>query len=265
MTDTPRSLCLVHDRQIAHHIVSSERHVRLVVAAVYESQPCVAASADGGGCGQRAAARIHVGARLAGCGDDRDPGPLARAVRQAFSRRSEWFICAPRTIQTLGERSAQNRRYTGDRRSPSPPGRITPDTRVIITQSRRQRAAMITRVSPRYAQLNVPARAGWPAAAGPGRAGRCGHDVDTSGSAGPRREGLRPRARLRFGPGVAAAPAAPQPASPDGAGVGLEMRIGVMVTALAQRRAVLVRRSPYPPDHVAHRRPFRLEPPPRGR
>src|ERR1039458_2414855 len=31
----------------------------------------------------------------------------------------------------------------------TPPGRITPDTRVIITQSMRRRAAMITRVSPR--------------------------------------------------------------------------------------------------------------------
>jgi hypothetical protein len=39
------------------------------------------------------------------------------------------------------------RRYTGDRRSPSPSGRITPDTRVILADLSNEYAEMITRVS----------------------------------------------------------------------------------------------------------------------
>jgi hypothetical protein len=42
---------------------------------------------------------------------------------------------------------ANSRRYTGDRRSPSPSDRITADTRVIITQPPTRWAEMITRVS----------------------------------------------------------------------------------------------------------------------
>jgi len=49
------------------------------------------------------------------------------------------------------------RRYTGDRRSPSLPGRITLDTRVILAQSPRAYAETITRISLVLSEL-APAR-----------------------------------------------------------------------------------------------------------
>lgn len=61
------------------------------------------------------------------------------------------LICTRCSDGARSRGGANIRRYTGDRRSPSPPGRITPDTRVIITQSLGGKAAMITRVSPRSA------------------------------------------------------------------------------------------------------------------
>ena len=45
-----------------------------------------------------------------------------------------WLFCALEPANGRTEARANIRRYTGDRRSPSPSGRITPDIRVIIAQ-----------------------------------------------------------------------------------------------------------------------------------
>jgi hypothetical protein len=63
-------------------------------------------------------------------------------------------------IRLAGTLRAPSRRYTGDRRSPSPSGRMTADTRVIITQWPNEWAEMMTRVSrdPACCQSVAPAQ-----------------------------------------------------------------------------------------------------------
>jgi hypothetical protein len=60
-----------------------------------------------------------------------------------------WFL-AEQVAQPVADEAVvvgDHHPDTGDRRSPSPPGRITADTRVIITQSPIPWAETITRVS----------------------------------------------------------------------------------------------------------------------
>ncbi len=83
----------------------------------------------GGAQGLRVAA-AHVG----------DIAPVNGSTTGRQTQRSD-VVDASRSLQSIGR--------AGDRRSPSPSGRITPDTRVIITQLQGQEAAVITRVSPR--------------------------------------------------------------------------------------------------------------------
>ena len=59
----------------------------------------------------------------------RQPGfPLLCGLRGALERR----ICAPPLSVAMQPSVTPSRRYTGDRRSPKPFGRITQDTRVIL-------------------------------------------------------------------------------------------------------------------------------------
>jgi hypothetical protein len=56
-------------------------------------------------------------------------------------------FCPPPNLGASTFSIAPDRRYTGDRRSPKPFGRITPDTRVIFAELLARYAEKITRVS----------------------------------------------------------------------------------------------------------------------
>ncbi len=82
--------------------------------------------------------------------DTRPPGMGEAGLphhRQQVQQTQNRTICAPASALPAQTLAANSRRYTGDRRSLNPPGRITPDTRVIIASFSVWYAEMITRVS----------------------------------------------------------------------------------------------------------------------
>ena len=69
------------------------------------------------------------------------------ATDSSCPARRNWLIGRQRCAPPLPFSPALNERYAGDRRSPSPPGRIPLDTRVIIAHFPARYAEMITVVS----------------------------------------------------------------------------------------------------------------------
>jgi hypothetical protein len=66
----------------------------------------------------------------------------------------------PHPHMSIASVGISNRRYTGDRRSPKPSGRITQDTRVILARVSIRYAEMITRVSADMSAAGTPGIAG---------------------------------------------------------------------------------------------------------